>query len=80
MKDIERLLSLGKRFEVWKLPGEKIAVAYQDCYVKDGMFLVDTFGVGTSFDEACADYMQKISGKTIVFDGTKRKREEVRVL
>lgn len=80
MKDIERLLSLGKHLEVWKLPSEEIAVAYQDCFIKDGMFGVGMFGVGESFDEACADYIQKIAGQTLVFDGLLQKREEVRVL
>ena len=75
MSDIYRLLNFHQRLEVWKLPNDFIAVAFRDTEVKDGYFLKGEYGVGATFDDACTDYMEKISGKTLVYrdlDGERR--------
>lgn len=77
-----RLLKLGKRLQVWRsLNGEgSVCVNYENCMVKDGIFLVGEYGKGDCFYTACNDYCDKISGKTLVFDDMSDSREEVRVL
>lgn len=75
------LLSLeGKDIKVWKVPSGDVAVEYQNCDIKDGMFLRSEFGVGQTFYQACEDYLNKIHGKTLVFNAYSKNREEIRVL
>ena len=77
----ERLLSLkGKNLEVWKVPSGDIAVSYQGAEIKNNGFLISEFGVGRTFEDACEDYISKISGKTLVFKAYSESREEVTVL
>jgi len=77
----ERLLSLtGKRLEVWKVPNGDVAVSYRGSEVKNNGFLFSEFGVGSTFEDACKDYLSKISGKTLVFKAYSESREEVTVL
>lgn len=77
----ERLLSLsGKRLEVWKIPNGDVAVSYQGAGVKSNDFLIFVFGRGSTFEDACKDYLSKISGKTLVFNAFSESRKEVIVL
>lgn len=64
---INRLLNFRRHLEVWKLPGGFIAVAFAGVEVKDGYFLKGEYGAGTTFEDACTDYLKKISGKTLVY-------------
>lgn len=80
MKASEKLLNLGKRIIVDKNIYGKIYVHYENCYVKDDCFLIGKYGTGNSFEEACEDYLNKISGKTIVFNAHSNNCEEVKVL
>ena len=81
MKASEKLLKLENRMlKVGRNINGKVYVHYERCDVKDGCFLIGTYGTGNSFEEACEDYLNKISGKTIVFDAESRNREEVKVL
>ena len=76
----EKLLSLeNHRIVVWKCSKEMICIAYENCDVKDGIFLKSEFGQGHTFEEACQDYYAKITGKTLVF-GYGDNREEIKVL
>lgn len=80
MKAFERLLNTGYHLDVfrWENYNESgIGVHFQDCETKDGIFLVGTFGRGQTFEEACEDYVHKISGKTIVFHAYTDSRKEV---
>ena len=80
MNAVDRLLSLS--FEclcVSKNIYGKIIVHYKNGYIKDGGLLVGTFGSGSTFEEACEDYIDKICGKTLLFDHPQR-RKEVTVL
>ena len=81
MKASEKLLNLeGRMLFVGKNINGKVYVRYECCDVKDGCFLIGTYGTGNSFEEACEDYLKKISGKTIVFNAESSNREEVKVL
>ena len=80
MTAFERLLNTGYHLDVfqWENHNESgIGVHFQDCETKDGMFLVGTFGRGKTFEEACEDYVRKISGKMIVFHAYTDSRKEV---
>lgn len=81
MSDVQRLLNFTRRLEVWRIPSNDLAVAYDKVEVKDGGFLVGEFGVGQTFEDACTDYMSKISGKTLVWrDELSGARKEAVVL
>ena len=81
MKASEKLLNLENRMlKVGKNINGKVYVHYENCDVKDGCFLIGTYGTGNNFEEACDDYLNKISGKTIVFNALSSDREEVKVL
>ena len=75
-----RLLRLGYYLKVWQILGDLVAVAYEDCYVRDGPCLVGIFGEGKNFKEACEDYCRRISGKELVFGEGTKNRKTVRVL
>ena len=79
MSAIERLLNLESHsLEVFKVGGE-IAVMYMGGEITDGIVRIGAFGKGTTVEEACEDYLNKISGKTLVF-GFGENREEIKVL
>lgn len=81
MKASEKLLNIeGRMLSVGKNINGKVYVHYERCDVKDGCFLIGNYGAGNSFEEACEDYLNKISGKTIVFNAESSNREEVKVL
>ena len=75
------LLQLGHSFlNVWMLDDGNYAVAYQGADVKDGIGLLGVFGVGQNFELACANYMTRIRGKTLVFNADSENRKEVFVM
>lgn len=77
----QRLLKLeGTRLIAWTVPNGKIAVSFENCEIKNGMFLVADFGTGEMLESACENYLEKIQGKTLVFDACTSARKEVRVL
>lgn len=79
MSALERLLNLESHsLEVFRA-GENIAVMYLGGEVSDGYVRMGEFGKGTTVEEACEDYLKKISGKTLVF-GFGENRKEIRVL
>ena len=81
MRASNRLLNLElHRLEVWRTSQKVVCVAYQKCEVKDGVALSSFFGEGLTFEDACEDYLRKISGKTLVFDACTDKRKEIIVL
>ncbi len=80
MSAIDILLSLDKSLEVWKTPDGGIAVSYQNCDIKDGTFLISKCGTGDTFLHACEDYLNKLHGKTLVFNASSKNREAIRVL
>ena len=83
MTALERLLNTGNHLDVfrWENHNESgIGVSFQDCDTKDGMFLVGTFGSGKTFEEACEDYIRKISRKTLVFHAYTDHRTEVTII
>jgi hypothetical protein len=79
MKSSEILLSLDEHLEVFK-NSRGICVEYKNAEIKDGYFLVSTFGVGEDFEAACDDYLRKIRGKKLVFNACTSYRKEVTVL
>ncbi len=74
------LLSLDKPLEVDKNFDGEITVCYRDCDIKESIFLIGTFGIGKTFDEACEDYLKQLHGATLVFNAYGGRREEIRVL
>ena len=60
---------------------DQFIVEYEDSYVKDGMALVGEYGVGNTFESACDDYLNKITGKKLVFNpSNEERRVEVVIL
>lgn len=80
MDSITRLLNLNEHLEVWRIPSGEIAVSFSGCEIKDGDFLVSAFGTGKTFEEAADNYMDKISGKRLIFGAYTNHRREVVVL
>lgn len=77
----QRLLSLeGHPLLFWKNDNDQIIVAYWDCDIKGYGVLIGESGCGYTFEEACQDYIRKISGKTLVFHACTKSREEVKVM
>ncbi len=77
----KRLLKLESiRLEAWTVQNGKVAVSFKNCEIKNGMFLVSEFGTGDTFEQACEDYLNKISGKTFVFNASSSSRKEIIVL
>lgn len=70
----------GRHLEVFRLPNGSIGVKYEDAEIKDGIFLIGEYGVGQTFDTACDDYLNKLRGKTLIFDAAASNRKEVTVL
>lgn len=54
-------------------------VCFRHCYVKDGPVLLGICGFGKTVEEALANYIEQISGKTLVFD-SENDRKEIIVL
>lgn len=79
MKSSEILLSLDEHLEVFK-NSSGVCVEYKNSEIKDGYFLVSTFGVGEDFETACDDYLNKIRGKKLVFNACTKYRKEVTVI
>lgn len=80
MTACERLINTGYHLDVfqWNNGVEKgIGVHFQNADIKDGSFLVCAYGRGTTLEEACEDYIRKISGKTLIFHAYSDHREEV---
>lgn len=93
MTAFERLMSLsGKPLEVTGVKrcsgilGDSmldVAVQYSKCYVKDYLhspIMSSVFGRGHTFEEACEDYINKISGKVLIFETLSGGRETITVL
>ena len=83
MKASEILLSLGNEsLEVWRYQTNSggIGVCYKGCEIKDGPFLIGAHGRGTTFEEACESYLEKIKGKTLVFNAYSHSRYEVKFI
>lgn len=81
MKASEKLLNLsGHMLSVGKNINGEVYVHYERCDIKDGCFLIGAYGTGDNFELACVDYLNKISGKTIVFNAESSNREEIKVL
>ena len=75
------LLSLeSAHLEVWKLSSGVVCVDYQGAEVKDGPVLKGVFGSGGTFEGACYDYLERIRGKTLVFNAGSSTRREITVL
>lgn len=80
MNSSDILLSLAhESLEVWKV-GDTLCVKYHDSMVSDGPVLIDKFGRGSTFEDACADYLTNIRGKKLVFEGGFHTRKEITVL
>lgn len=81
MDAVDRLLNLEfHRLAVFRGLDGIICVEYEGAWISDGVALIGTFGRGRTFEEACEDYLAKISGKKLVFGRTDGEREEVVVL
>ena len=81
MKSSDILLTLCSEYlKVWKVH-DHICVDYEDAWISDGITLQGAFGIGPDFESACDDYLNKIRGKKLIFDGPNHaQRKEVTVL
>lgn len=77
MKASERLLNTENSLIVFKMINEKIGVRFENCEVKNGCFLIDEFGRGNTFEEACENYFERIQGRTLVFNAFGNRKEVV---
>lgn len=77
-----KLLKLeGHDLIVWRIVNDgPICVAYKDCMLEDVGGFLGMFGEGCTFEEAAEDYLQKISGKTLVFEANTPLEKRVKVL
>lgn len=77
MKASDILMTLtGAPLEVRKAPSGRIMVMYADGCVKGAGVLIYVFGAGSSFEDACEEYLKQIRGKVLVLHpGTKQRRE-----
>lgn len=66
--------------EVWEIYTGEVCVSYKNCNVKDGNWLCGALGKGSTFEEACEDYLSKIRGETLVFNYNKPNSFEVEFL
>ena len=73
-------LSTGYYLEAWQFQNGIIGVCYEDCAIKYGDSIMSASGQGKNFSEACKDYLEKIRGKTLVFNAFSQHRKEIRVL
>ncbi len=76
MTALKRLLNLGgTTLTVAEDVEGQIYVHYTGADVKDGMMLRAVSGRGGTVEEACQDYLDQISGKTLVIDAFGTRRE-----
>ena len=68
------------RLEVWETVDGIVCVKFQNCEVKGDGVLISEFGRGLTFEDACENYLNEISGKTLVFNSYSGNRKEVTVL
>lgn len=81
MNAVDKLLSLDLHpLVVRKDIKGQIMVDYCDCGVKDGYFLRGITGRGDTFEEACEDYLNQITGKTLIFNPNTDSEKRVTVL
>ena len=83
MTAFERLINTGYHLDIFRWEnGIKtgIGVSFDHAEVKEGAFLAGIFGSGTTLEEACEDYIHKLSGKTLVFNAMSGDRKEVLVI
>lgn len=60
---------------------DQFNVAFEDSFVKDGNVLIGEYGVGNTFESACEDYLNRITGKKLVFNpSNEERRVEVVIL
>lgn len=77
MTSIDRLAKTNIDLEVFRIINDRTAVCFKDTYVKDGCLLVGEFGRGDTVEEAAADYIEKLQGKTIVVNPSSKNRREI---
>jgi hypothetical protein len=77
MKASERLLNTEYSLVVFKMVNGKIGVHFENCEVKDECFLIGEFGRGNTFEEACENYLERLQGKTLVFNAYGNRKEVV---
>lgn len=77
---VDKLLETGKDLAIGKDLEGNTTVCFEYGYIKDGDFLIGSFGRGKTLEEAIADYCRQISGKTLVFDYPDGKRETIKIL
>ena len=80
MRASDRLLNLeGKYLEASRDCEGNVMVCYRNADIKKGVGLLGVCGRGRTLEEACENYLELISGKTLVFNAFDN-REEVFVL
>ena len=80
MDSITKLLNMNEHLEVWRLQTGELALSFKNAEVKNGDFLIGEFGVGNTIYEAADSYIEKISGKRLVFNAATKARYEVLVI
>lgn len=53
---------------------DQFNVEYEDSFIEDGTGLIGVHGVGNTFESACEDYLNKITGKKLVFNPSNEER------
>ena len=82
MSAADRLLKLESHpLRVIKNVDNKYSVNYENSHIKGNGVLYGRWGIGDTFEEACEDYLNIISGETLVFNAfDEDMRTEVKVL
>jgi len=78
MSAIDKLLRLeDETLTVDKDIYGRICVHYTNAYVKSAGVLIGVCGRGQTIEEACQDYLDQISGKTLVIDAFGHRKEVI---
>lgn len=72
------LLSISKNISK-QIVNDRIHVSFENCEIKNGIFLSGCYGIGDTISEACEDYLKQIRNKTLVFNAYSEHRKEITV-
>lgn len=77
----EMLLDVNKdeylKVRKWKVPSGKKAINFERCDIKDGIVLEGAYGIGSTFEQAYDNYLDKLDYRKLVFDSCKESRKEI---
>ena len=77
---VDKLLEIDKDLIIGRDVYGNTTVCFKYGYIKEGDVLIGSYGRGKTFGEAVIDYCKQISGKILVFEYPKGRRETIKIL